>query len=319
MEEIAIQNGDVSIRAEVTGDGPVIVCVHGWPENPHSWRHQVAHFSAAGYRVAAIDVRGYGGSTAPADVSRYTLKELAGDVAAVAEALSDEPVVLFGHDWGAPIVYHTAIRHPEVVAAVAGLSVRHIAPMGVSLLDVFDQLRPDKFFYILHFQEPGVAEAEFEADLRTGLKRVYFGGSGDAPDNSWIRDAPRGTPFMDVLPGAPDGPLAWLPDEDLDVFSAAFERAGMTGGLNRYRAIPFDVEADADIVGAPVDHPCCFIGGEKDLVRRMVPGHDGFAVAGENCNDFRGATILQGVGHWVQQEAPAETNAALADFLGSLS
>src|SRR5690349_7179098 len=108
MDELRVENGDITLRAEVTGDGPGVVCVHGWPELARSWRHQVAHLADRGFRVAALDVRGYGGSSAPAEIERYRLKELAGDVAAVAAALSDEPVVLLGHDWGAPIVWNTA-------------------------------------------------------------------------------------------------------------------------------------------------------------------------------------------------------------------
>ena len=151
-DEIMVSNGDVQLRVEVTGEGPTILCVSGWPELPHSWRHQVEHFSERGYRVAALDVRGYGGSTVPADVSRYTLRELADDIAAVAAALDDGPVVLFGHDWGAPIVWHAAIRHPDRVRAVAGLSVPHTPPLPFSLLDSFDQLYAARFFYMLHFQ-----------------------------------------------------------------------------------------------------------------------------------------------------------------------
>ncbi len=91
---------------------------------------------------------------APPEVERYTLRELAGDVAAVAAALDDEPVVLFGHDWGAPIAWHAAIRHPDRVRAVAGLSVPHTPPLPLSLLDVFDQLYADRFFYMLRFRSP---------------------------------------------------------------------------------------------------------------------------------------------------------------------
>jgi pimeloyl-ACP methyl ester carboxylesterase len=123
MDGLLVENGDITLRVEVTGTGPTILCAHGWPESPHSWRHQVAHFSQRGFRIAAMDVRGYG-SSAPAEVEPYTLRELAGDVAAVAAAaaLDDEPVILFGHDWGAPAVWHTAIRHPDRVRVVAGLS-----------------------------------------------------------------------------------------------------------------------------------------------------------------------------------------------------
>ena len=316
MDELLVANGDITLRVEVTGDGPAILCVHGWPESPHSWRHQVAHFSERGYRVAAMDVRGYGGSSAPPEIERYTLKELASDVAAVAPALDDEPVVLFGHDWGAPIAWHAAIRHRERVRAVAGMSVPHLPPTPVSMTDIFDQLYADRFFYILSFQEPGRVEAEFAADLPAALKKVYFGLSGDAPPGGLTPDAPRDATMLSLLPEPPEGPLSFMSDADLDAYVAMFERVGLTGAFNRYRAVGFDV--DADVVGATVDRPTCFIGGELDGVRHLLPGSDMFDDPGAGCTDFRGSTIVPGAGHWVQQEAPAETNAALDAFLATI-
>jgi pimeloyl-ACP methyl ester carboxylesterase len=109
-----------------------------------------------------------------------------------------------------------------------------------------------------------------------------------------------------------------MSDADLDAYVATFERVGMIGAFNRYRAGGFDVEADADIVGATVDQPACFIAGELDGVRNLIPGTDMFDDPGAGCTDFRGSTIIQGAGHWVQQEAPAETNAALDAFLATL-
>ncbi len=318
VDELMVENGDVSLRVMVAGEGPTILCVHGWPELAHSWRHQIAYFAERGYRIAAMDVRGYGGSSVPAGVERYTLRELAGDVAAVAAALDDEPIVLFGHDWGAPIAWHTAIRHPDRVRAVAGLSVPHTPPLPFSLVDLFDQLYPDRFFYMLHFQEPGVAEAAFDADLRAALKQVYFALSGAAPLNCVLTTGPRDASLLAQLPPAPDGPLAFLDDDDLDVYVSAFARTGLTGAFNRYRAMTLDVDSTADIVGATVNQPSCFIGGERDMVRAMVPGVDAYADPGSGCTDFRGVTIVPGAGHWVQQEAPAEVNAALAAFLAAL-
>lgn len=318
MDELLVDNGDMTLRVEVTGDGPVILCVHGWPELAHSWRHQVAHFADRGFRVAAMDVRGSGGSSAPPEVERYTLRELAGDVAAVAAALDDGPIALVGHDWGAPIAWHTAIRHPDRVRAVAGLSVPHTPPMALSLLDLFDQLYADRFFYMLHFRQPGVAEAELAADLRAALRRIYFALSGAAPLNSFLPDGPRGASLLPLLPDPPDRPLDFLSDADLDVSVAAFERSGLTGGLNRYRALALDPVASADILGATVDQPSCFIAGGRDAVRAMIPGVDGFADPGSGCTGFRGSTIIDGAGHWVQQEAPAEVNAALEVFLDQL-
>ncbi len=318
MNELLVENGDITLRVEVSGDGPIVLCVPGWPELASSWGRQRDHLVGRGFRVAAMDVRGYGGSSAPTEVERYTLKELAGDVSAVAEALDDDPVVLVGHDWGAPIVWNAAIRHPDRVRAVAGLSVPHSPAMGVSLIDVLDQLHADRFFYMLHFQQPGVVEAELESDLRSALKRAYFAASGDAPAGSFLPDAARGAAWLPLLPDPPAGPLSFLADDELDEIAATFARTGMTGAFNRYRAAALDGELDGDIVGATVDQPSCFIGGELDPVRSMVPGSDLYAEPGGACTDFRGSTIIDGVGHWVGREAPEQVNAALDEFLDSL-
>lgn len=313
-----VDNGDIRLRVDVSGDGPTVLFVHGWPELSHSWRHQVRYFTENGYQAASMDVRGYGGSGAPAGVDHYTLRALSDDVAAVAAALDEEPVVLVGHDWGAPIAYTTAIRFPDRVRAVAGLSVTHTPPMAPSLVDLFDQMYTDRFFYMLHFQEPGVAEAEFEADIRAGLKKIFYAGSAAAPPGAFLPDAPRGAAFLPLLPEPPEGPLDFLSDSDLDVYAEAFARTGLTGAFNRYRALPLDGEALADIQGAKVSQPACFIAGARDMVRTMVPGMDAYARAERGFVDSKGMTIIDGAGHWVQQEAPDEVNAALHRLLEAI-
>ena len=181
MERFEVRNGDTTLS--VIADGPAdnanlpILCVHGWPELSHSWRYQIAHFAARGRRIAAMDVRGYGESSKPADIAAYTMVELTGDVAAVIEALGGK-AVLFGHDWGAPIVWHTALRHADKVAAVAGLSVPYVPAGDANFLDAMRRVHAGRFFYQLYFQAPGVAEAEFEGDP-AALDKIYYGISGE--------------------------------------------------------------------------------------------------------------------------------------------
>jgi pimeloyl-ACP methyl ester carboxylesterase len=196
--------------------------------------------------------------------------------------------------------------------------VPHVPASGTSIVDLLDLLYADRFFYMLHFQEPGVAEAEFAADLRGGLKRAYFATSGLAPLNSFLPDAPRDAAFLPLLPDPPDGPLPFLDDAELDQIVATFERTGMTGAFHRYRAARLDAAADEDILGATVDQPSCFIGGAADPIRSMVPGAVLSGDPGGGCTDFRGATILPGVGHWAAREAPDAVNAALDTFLDQL-
>lgn len=317
MDFVQVDNGAIRLRVAVQGEGPLILCVHGWPELWYSWRHQLAHFSRLGYRVAAMDVRGYGGSSKPHAVAAYSMRELTSDVVAVIDALGGGTAILFGHDWGAPIVWNTALLHPERVAAVAGLSVPYTPPSEISLIQAAKVLYADRFFYMTWFQQEGPPEAEFEADPESALRRTYYAACGDAPENSFLQHKPVDAAFLDGLID-PDPFPGWLTDEDLEVFADAFRAGGMRGPINRYRAQDLDVEQLVEFRGRPVTRPAFFLAGERDLVRSMVPGVDAYADPGAACTDFRGAVLLPGIGHWVQQEAPEATNRALEGFLKGL-
>jgi pimeloyl-ACP methyl ester carboxylesterase len=318
MRTMKVHNADVVLNVVVAGPDSSttlpILCVHGWPELSHSWRHQLAYFGAAGCRIAAMDVRGYGGSSKPEPVAAYTLAELASDVAAVIDALGGR-AILFGHDWGAPIVWNTALRHPEKVAAVAGLSVP-FTPWGETrFLDVMRAMHAGKFFYQFYFMEEGVAEAELEADPDALLK-IYHALSGDAQWPGFGRKGPDATLLEGVA--LPDPAPAWLPPADLAVYTAAFAAGGWRGPINRYRAQDIDFEEAIPLRGEKIMQPAAFIAGTRDPVRWFAKGMDGFASAGDGCADFRGTTLIEGAGHWVQQEAPDATNAALAAFIRGL-
>ena len=316
MDFVTIDNGPVSLNVAVAGEGPLILCVHGWPELWYSWRHQIAHFAPLGFKVAALDVRGYGGSSAPHPIAAYTMKELTSDVAAVIDALGGGQAILFGHDWGAPIVWNTALLYPDRVRGVAGLSVPYFPRGETSLLKVAEQIYAGRFFYQLYFQKEGVAEAELEKDSEDSLRKIYFMAAGDNRSPGFGEKGPDAGMLEGLV--SPDPFPAWASDADLKIFADAFAKSGWRGPLNRYRAQNIDFEELADLKGVPVTQPACFIAGERDPVRHMIPGVDMFARAGDHCTDFRGSTIIPGIGHWVQQEAPAETNAALEAFVRAL-
>ena len=312
-----VTNGEVSLRVAVQGDGPVILCVHGWPELWYSWRHQVAYFAERGHRVAAMDVRGYGGSSKPHAIAAYTLRELASDVAAVARHLSPEPVILLGHDWGAPIVYASALLHPGAVRAVAGLSVPFTPPGPQSFLDQAERLFGNRFFYQIYVQEEGVAEAELEADIPAALRQIYFALSGDAPADLWLQERPATETLLQRLED-PDPFPGWMSPEDLATYADAFKAGGFRGPLNRYRAQRLDPEQLTAVHGQRLQQPTCFIAGERDLVRHFAPNGDLYDWADAAADDFRGTTIVPGAGHWVQQEAPEAVNQALDAFVADV-
>ena len=183
-----IDAGEARIRCAVAGAGPLVVLVHGFPESWFSWRHQISPIAEAGFTACAIDVRGYGGSDKPEPIEAYSLEHLTADVAGVAQALQpDAPAILIGHDWGAPIVWNTALTRPDEISAVAGLSVPYTGVPNRPFTEVFDALftKKNRFFYQAWFQKVGPPEAEAEADVRDFLRKFYYGISGDAPDGSW--------------------------------------------------------------------------------------------------------------------------------------
>ncbi len=305
--------------AEV-GTGPLVLFVHGFPESWYSWRNQLPAMAAAGYRAAAIDVRGYGSSEAPEAVDAYRIIDLVGDCVGVIEALGEERAVIVGHDWGSPIAATAALLRPDVVAAVALLSVAYTPPNEARPTDVFRMMGGDNTFYIEYFQAPGVAEAEIASDPTRWLEGFSYSASGDAPPPG--PDAPPG--FVVTAGGRlddrfqyPDRPLAWQDADDRAFYVGEFFRAGFSGGLNRYRCVDRDWVDLRAWRGAAIRQPSLYIGGEKD--GPTIWGAGSIARYDETLPGLHASVVLPGVGHWIQQEAPAATNAALLDFLGALT
>jgi pimeloyl-ACP methyl ester carboxylesterase len=317
MDFTTVQNGPIELEVAVRGSGPLIVCVHGFPELWYSWRHQIAHFAALGFQVAALNVRGYGKSSRPYEIAAYTLRNLASDVAAVIDQLGGGKAILFGHDWGAPIVWYTSLLYPEKVTAVAGLSVPFFPRGAAPFLEMMKVIYKDRFFYQVYFQQEGVAETELESDVNASLRKLYFAASGEAPLYKWLELKPATAKLLDGMVDPHPFPT-WMSENDLKVFADAFGETGFRGPLNRYRAQLLDFADLAEFAGKMITRPSCFVAGERDLVRSFVPGTDLYANVGIACTDFRGSTIIPGIGHWVQQEAPERTNSALEAFVRAL-
>jgi pimeloyl-ACP methyl ester carboxylesterase len=304
----------IRLRVAQAGNGPLIVLVHGWPESWYSWRHQITALAAAGYRVAAVDVRGYGGSDQPEPIESYSIKEICTDIAGLIDVLGERQAVLVGHDWGAPIVWNTSLFFPDKVRAVAGLSVPYAGRGPMPRIELFRNLYKDQFFYQLYFQQPGVAEAEFEADVRTSLRKIYYSASGEGRKAGPRPKKPPDAKFLDGLTD-PDPFPDWLTAADLDYYVGQFERSGFRGPLNRYRTADLDFAQQEEIVNRKIEQPAAFIAGQLDPVLTFIPGVDLVEVMRQHVADLRLVRIIDGAGHWVQQERPNEVNAALLEWL----
>jgi pimeloyl-ACP methyl ester carboxylesterase len=312
-----IETNGIKLRAAIEGQGPLIVLVHGFPESWYSWRHQLAPLAKAGFTACAIDLRGYGGSDKPRAVEAYDIAQICADVAGVIDALSPgAPAVLTGHDWGAPIVWNTALMHADKVRAVGGLSVPHFGVGPRPFLELAEQLYTQRgaFFYQIYFQDEGVAEAELEADLRGFIRKCFHGWSGDG---TLPQDKKHGEP---LLQGMADPPAfgAWMSEADIDYYVGEFERSGLRGPLNRYRNNKRDWEIAQAYKDKKIEQPALFIAGERDPVLKMFGPVDMVGIMRLNMADLRGVHLLPGVGHWTQQEAPEETTRLLVDWLKSL-
>jgi pimeloyl-ACP methyl ester carboxylesterase len=284
----------VQLHVEEVGppDGPLVVLLHGFPELGFSWRHQVGPLAGAGFRVLVPDLRGFGRSEVPEPVEAYAMRVLVADVLALLDHAGAEQAVVAGHDWGADIAWKTALLEPQRVRAVAGLSVPFVPrapapPVGI----LREHLGED--FYIVWFQEPGVAEAALERDVRrTLLAREVWGPAWAERDDT-------------------DPRPAWLSEEELAVYVAAFERTGFRGPLSLYRNIDRNWEQTAGAADRRIEQPALFLTGERDPVRRFMPATamDGWVT------DLRASIVVPGAGHWVTQDAPEAVNAALLGFL----
>lgn len=311
MTERTVRTSGAELQVVDEGRGPLVVLAHGFPELAFSWRHQIPALADAGFRVIAPDQRGYGRSSRPSAVEDYDILQLTGDLIALLDDAGEDRAVFVGHDWGSIVVWTLALLHPQRVSGVAGLSVPYLPRSPIPPTQLMSQIFGSSFFYILYFQEPGVADAELGRDPGTTMRRLLAGASGP-PDPGAM--APGGRGFVDRL-ADPDVLPDWLGQDELDRYVAEFSRTGFTGGLNWYRNLDRNWELTPQLAGAKIAAPALFIAGADDPVLAMSPP----AVMEGQLSDPRGSVIIEGAGHWVQQEKPAEVNRALLEFLAGLN
>jgi len=176
MEHRFVETNGIRMHIAEAGSGPLVVLLHGFPESWYSWRHQLTALSEAGFHVVAPDQRGYGQTDRPEAIEAYTMLHLVGDVIGLLDVLGEPQATLIGHDWGAPVAWHTALFRPDRVRAVGGLSVPFRPRGGRPPLTMLRELRGENFYQI-YFQQPGLAEADLERDIRTTMRTTLYGAS----------------------------------------------------------------------------------------------------------------------------------------------
>ena len=317
-----IQVGDLSMHVAEAGQGPLVLLCHGFPECWYSWRHQLRALAAAGYRAVAPDMRGYGQTGTPAPVEAYSMLHLVGDMTGLVAALGEKRAVIVGHDWGSLVAWNAALLRPDTFHAVVGMSVPFLPRLPVKPTAMMKAMAGDRFLYILYFQEPGKAEAELDSRAREMMRGMLFTVSGDVDLAQFkkMMELPKTAGFLDGLT-QPEKLPAWLTEEDFEVYASTFERTGFRGGLNWYRNFDRNWELLAAFADRRITVPALFIGGLRDAVvtgPELAGESPAVQMLGSFCDDLRGKVLIEGAGHWNQQEAPEATNAALLEFLASL-
>jgi pimeloyl-ACP methyl ester carboxylesterase len=320
LQHRTVETNGIRMHLTEQGQGPLVLLCHGFPESWYSWRHQLQALAEAGFHAVAPDMRGYGQTDRPDAIDQYTLLHLVGDMVGLLDALGEERAVIAGHDWGAPVAWHAALLRPDRFRGVIGLSVPYRPRGPVRPTTVMPQTA-DAVFYQLYFQTPGVAEAEFERDVRQFIRGVLYANSGNFPwqvPADQVGMVPRTGGFGTRMASLPATLPPWLGEGDIDFYVGEFSRAGFAGGLNWYRNIDRNWELLAPFGGAKVTVPALYIAGDRDLVMafrgmdQLIPNLAQFVP------QLRRTLILPSCGHWTQQERAPEVNTAMTEFLRSL-
>jgi pimeloyl-ACP methyl ester carboxylesterase len=313
--ERLVETNGVQLRVIDAGDrnAPVVVLAHGFPELAYSWRHQIPALTEAGYRVLAPDQRGYGGSSKPGTVDAYNIVELSTDIVGLLDDVGAERAVIVGHDFGGVVAWSAPLLHPDRFAGVVGLSVPPVPRPKVTTTQAFRRVFGDNFFYVLYFQEPGPADAELNRDPATTLRKLMgpLTTTDEGAAQRMLQSGPEG--FIDRLP-EPGGLPDWIGRDEFDHYVTEFTRNGFTAPLNWYRCFDRNWELTATTPAATIDAPSLFIGGAADPTLAYTPRHRVREVVS---GDYR-EVMIEGAGHWLQQERPAEVNETLLDFLSRL-
>ncbi|XP_068165271.1 bifunctional epoxide hydrolase 2 [Antennarius striatus] len=310
-----VSHGYVSIRPGVRthyvdmGSGPPVLLCHGFPESWFSWRYQVPALAAAGFRVLALDMKGYGESTAPPDIEEYSAEQLCKDLITFMDKMMLPRVTLVGHDWGGFLVWTMAQAYPERVRAVASLNTPLFrANPGVSAAQMLQNV--PVFDYQNYFQKPGVAEAELQKDLDRTFKIFFFSSDegGKRPLLKTSGVCARGGLFVGLPEEVPRSAI--LTETALQYYVSQFKGQGFRRPLNWYRNGEANLTWRSSFHSRKLLMPALMVTAGKDPV--LLPS---FSKGMEDLIPNLTRRHIEECGHWTQMERPTETNSILVTWL----
>ena len=295
------------------GEGPLVIFMHGFPDLAISWRSQMEAVADAGYRAIAPDMRGYGDSEAPENPALYSQFHIAGDIVGLIDHLGEESAVLVGHDMGANADWAMATMLPHRVRGAVVLSIPH-KPRGTGAPV---ESAPDRFYQKL-FLPVGVEEDLLHADVRRFIPGIFdrLSGSSErgAPPSLLV---PEGQSFKDLFE-PPTACPTWMDERDLATYVETFERTGFRGPLNWYRNIDHNWRTAAAWAPGHVQVPAAFMIGTADVAWALFKDNGVIDSQVDRVPNLLELRVLDGVGHWIAQEAPEEVNDLILTFLAKL-
>jgi pimeloyl-ACP methyl ester carboxylesterase len=315
--QVLIPTNGIHLAAEVVGDGPVVLLVHGFPGTSYSWRHQLPALAAAGFRAVAVDTRGYGRSDRPLEIA-YPSTMIEADLLGVLDHLGADQAQVVGQDFGSMYAWNLAQRHPERVSQVLGTVPFAGTPTERRPSEIFAEVAERHFLHLHYFGQARIAERDLGGDqLAEFLRRLFWALSADGDLLSVFAHPSAGTSYLDALPPAPPLPWAWLSEAEFDIYLAAFSAGGpgreLAGGLASYRAADLDSADARTWAGTPIEQPSLLVMGEHDPVRSFTPPD--LEQQRTWLTGLEDVVLVPGAGHFVQQEQPAAFNAVLLDWL----
>lgn len=297
------------------GQGPLVILVHGFPYLWYAWRHQIRALAAAGYRVIAPDLRGYGQTDQPDHVDLYDHTHMVGDLVDLMKTLGETSAVIVGHDVGAGLTNAAALMRPDLFRAVGVLCTPPATRGPAKPSVVWAGMEKDNLFYQHYFQDTK-ADREMASETRKFLLSVMYGVSGSAIGAERCRIfVEKGETILDIAMLPKEFP-EWLSQAAQDYYVSEYTRTGFTGALNQYRCRDKNWELTSFLDGAIVHQPSICIMGANDPVLPAVQA--AYEKLEAHMPNLRSKVMLSGVGHDPAEEQPSKVNELLLRFLRNL-
>jgi pimeloyl-ACP methyl ester carboxylesterase len=303
-----VDSNGIRLAVHEAGSGPSVILLHGFPELAYSWRHQLPALAAAGYRAIAPDLRGYGRSDKPPAVGDYRLDILLDDLTGLLDAYDLRQAIFVGHDWGALLLWQLALTRPEVMRGLVCLNIPFMPHGDRDPVDLMRERLGDDF-YIVNFQDSDEADRSFARDPARFINNVMRRGQITRARYDGLPRQRKVISLLAAMEHDTPGGEPLLDDEELGYYAAAFAAGGFTGPINWYRNWSENWAAGAGIEQV-VRVPTLFIGAEDDVI--VSPKQ--IEAMRPHVPDLE-TRMIEGCGHWTQQEQPDLTNRLLLDWL----